>query len=222
MEEYTRMSEPIDSASDADDASPARPLDARLARRLVRPLDGTRARPNHLTTLRLVLGLTSAWFLAHPSLAMADIGAFLFALSNFVDHTDGELARISGASSRFGHAYDLVCDAIIHTVLFAALGYGLLQGPLGIWAPCIGLVAGLSVAFIFWLHMLMEDELGKAEAKLPSAGWFEIEDVLYLFPLVTLFDVRETFLVLAFIGAPAFALWLAWYFRRLRGRTAEE
>ncbi|XRG82277.1 CDP-alcohol phosphatidyltransferase family protein [Salinisphaera sp. SPP-AMP-43] len=212
------MSEPIDPAARSS-AAPARPLDARLARRLVRPLEGTSARPNHLTTLRLVLGLVSAFCLAHASLVMANIGAFVFALSNFVDHTDGELARISGASSRFGHLYDLACDAIIHTLLFAALGYGLIHSDLGGWAPFMGLVAGVSVAFIFWLHMVMEDELGKAGAKLPSAGWFEIEDVLYLFPLVTICNVRESFLVLAFIGAPAFAIWLGWYFRLLRRRA---
>ncbi|MES1937641.1 CDP-alcohol phosphatidyltransferase family protein [Salinisphaera hydrothermalis] len=213
------MSEPIDSAREDQGADSSRPLDARLARRLVRPLDGTAARPNHLTTVRLVLGLVSAWCLAHGSLVEANIGAFVFALSNFVDHTDGELARMSGASSRFGHLYDLACDAIIHTLLFAALGYGLIHGPLGAWAPLMGLVAGASVAFIFWLHMVMEDELGKAGAKLPSAGLFEIEDVLYLFPLVTIFDIREAFLVLSFIGAPAFAIWLGWYFRVLRTRS---
>lgn len=199
-----------------DSAAAARPLDARLARALVRPLEGTAATPNHLTTIRLVLGLASALCLAQGGLAMANIGAFIFAFSNFVDHTDGELARLSGASSRFGHIYDLVCDALIHTLLFASLGYGLHNGPLGDWAPIMGVVAGASVAFIFWLHMTMEAELGKAGAKLPSAGWFEIEDILYLFPLVTLFDVRAGFVALAFIGAPVFALWLGWYFRHLR------
>lgn len=209
------MSEPAKSPPRSS-AAVARPLDARLARALVRPLEGTAATPNHLTTVRLVLGLASALCLAHGGLAVANIGAFIFAFSNFVDHTDGELARLSGASSRFGHLYDLGCDALIHTLLFAALGYGLHGGPLGNWAPIMGLIAGGSVAFIFWLHMVMEDELGKAGAKLPSAGWFEIEDILYLFPLVTLFDVREGFLLLSFVGAPAFAIWLVWYFRHLR------
>ena len=92
---------------------------------------------------------------------------------------------------------------------------------LGMAAPVMGLVAGGAVAFIFWRHMVMEEELGKAGAKLPSAGWFEIEDVLYLFPLVTLFDVREPFLIAAFIGAPAFALWLGWYFRTLQARRSK-
>lgn len=216
------MSELHDSVKSGRHSASSRPLDARVARRLVGPLKGTPVRPNYLTTVRLVLGLVSAWCLAHQSLVLANIGAFVFALSNFVDHTDGELARISGASSRFGHVYDLACDAIIHTLLFIALGYGLVYGPLGVWAPLMGAAAGVSVAFIFWLHMVMEDELGKAGARLPAAGLFEIEDMLYLFPLVTIFDVRQAFLVLAFIGAPVFAVWLGWYFRVLRARAKED
>ncbi|GAB3675012.1 CDP-alcohol phosphatidyltransferase family protein [Salinisphaera aquimarina] len=196
----------------------ARPLDARLARRLVEPLESTRATPNHLTTLRLVLGLSAAAFLAHGGLAWANLGAFVFAFSNFVDHTDGELARLSGASSRFGHWYDLISDALIHTLLFAALGYGLRAGVLGDWAVLMGVIAGAAVAFIFWLHMHMESALGKADASLPAARYFEIEDVLYLFPLVTLFQIRTPFLIAAVIGAPIFAIWLGWYFMQLRRR----
>lgn len=210
------MSESIGPPHRDDPGVSARPLDARLAARLVRPLQDTATTPNHLTTARLVLGLASALCLAQGSLAMANLGAFIFAFSNFVDHTDGELARMSNASSRFGHLYDLICDAAIHTLLFAALGYGLHDGPLGDWAPIMGLVAGGAVAFIFWLHMFMEQQLGKTGATLPSAGWFEIEDVLYLFPLVTLFNVREGFLLLSIVGAPAFAIWLGLYLRHLR------
>ena len=210
------MADSGNNTRDPRAAEPARPLDARLARWLVTPLQATRVTPNHLTTLRLVLGLAAAACLARGSLGWANVGAFIFALSNFVDHTDGELARISGKSSRFGHWYDLASDALIHTLLFAALGYGLRDGAFGVGAAVLGAIAGAAVAFIFWLHMHMESVLGKSDAALPSASAFEIEDVLYLFPLVTLFDVRTPFLIAAVIGAPAFALWLAWYFRRLR------
>lgn len=208
------MNESSDSSRISSNAS--RPLDARLARRLVAPLETTRATPNHLTTLRLVLGLAAAFCLAQGSIAWANIGAFVFAFSNFVDHTDGELARMSGTSSRFGHWYDLISDALIHTLLFAALGYGLHAGVLGDWAVLMGAVAGAAVAFIFWLHMYMESILGKTDASLPSARYFEIEDVLYLFPLVTLLQIRTPFLIAAVIGAPAFALWLGLYFVRLK------
>ena len=38
----------------------ARPWDARLARRLVAPLIGSWVTPNHLTTLRLAVGIAAA------------------------------------------------------------------------------------------------------------------------------------------------------------------
>ena len=39
---------------------------------------------------------------------------------NFHDHTDGELARIGGKTSRIGHLYDLASDAAVTILLFIA------------------------------------------------------------------------------------------------------
>lgn len=194
-------------------AAALRPLDAKLAGLLVRPLVNTAVRPNHLTTIRLLLGLAAAAGLAAGVPAWADAGAWLFVVSNFVDHGDGELARLSGASSHFGHRYDLACDAVVHVLVFAALGYGL-RAVLGYWGWIGGIVAGVAVAFIFWWHLRMANRLGTQRAALPAAGLFEIEDVLYLFPLVTIFDIRVAFLVAALVGAPLFAIWLVWYSAR--------
>lgn len=80
-----------------------RTWDARLARSLVRPLVDTAVTPNHLTTLRLLIGLAGALCLAQGGFGWINAGALLIVLSNFVDHTDGELARISGKSSKIGH-----------------------------------------------------------------------------------------------------------------------
>ena len=41
--------------------------------------------------------------LAHGGFGWSNAGAFLIVLSNFVDHTDGGFARISGKSSKIGH-----------------------------------------------------------------------------------------------------------------------
>jgi archaetidylinositol phosphate synthase len=193
--------------------------DARLARRLVRPLRDSWVTPNHLTTVRLVLGLVAAGCFAVGTLAWAHAGAWLFVLSNFVDHTDGELARLSGKSSRWGHYYDRACDFVIHVLLFVGMGYGLRGEALGHWTLALGTVAGLSVAGIFWLHLHMEERLGKANARLPSVSAFEVEDVMYLLPLVTLFELRPEFLLAAAVGAPAFGLGLLLYYRHLRRRV---
>ena len=50
-------------------------------------------------------------------------------LSNFLDHTDGELARIGGKSSRIGHIYDLARDAAVTVMLFVAIGIGQRRNP---------------------------------------------------------------------------------------------
>lgn len=198
-----------------------RPWDARLARRLVTPLKDSRATPNHLTTVRLAVGLAAAAAFLPGTYGWVNIGALLLILSNFLDHTDGELARISGKSSRIGHIYDLASDTVVTILLFLAIGIGvgtrvgsLLQLP----PAMLGLVAGSAVALIFYLRMRIEALAGKAASKQGSLAGFETEDVLYLLPLVTLFNGLTNFLVAAAIGAPLFAIWVIADYRRVLRR----
>lgn len=190
-----------------------RQYDARLARWFVTPLVNTRVTPNHLTTLRLIVGLACAWAFSQGGYAMANLGALLLVLSNFIDHTDGELARISGKTSKIGHYYDLASDAFVTVLLFGGIGMGvdaIAPGqyplPVPLSASALGWIAGVAVALIFFLRMRIEDRVGKAGTKQASVGGFETEDVLYLMPLVTLFDGTRGFLIAAAIGAPLFAL----------------
>ncbi|WP_297352745.1 CDP-alcohol phosphatidyltransferase family protein [Paraburkholderia sp.] len=197
--------------------------DARLARRLVTPLVNTFVTPNHLTTLRLLIGVAGALGLARGGFAWTNAGALLIVLSNFVDHTDGELARIRGKSSRIGHFYDLACDALVTVLLFVGLGLGI--GPVheaGRVLPggLLGGLAGVAVAVIFFLRMRIEDMEGKSGTKQATVAGFETEDVLYLLPLVTLTGIITPFVVAASIGAPLFAIWVIVDYRRALRRTA--
>ena len=199
-----------------------RTWDARLARRLVTPLIDTRITPNHLTTLRLLIGAAGALCLARGGFAFSNAGAFLIVLSNFVDHTDGELARISGKTSRIGHFYDLASDALVTVLLFLGMGIGMsTAGGLGLVAlpTLLGAIAGVSVAVIFFLRMRIEEMAGKAGTKQASAGGFETEDVLYLLPLVTLTSGTSLFIIAASIGAPLFAVWVMVDYRRVSRRA---
>jgi len=202
---------------------PPRTWDARLARRLVTPLVNTWVTPNHLTTLRLLIGLAGALCLAHGEFAWANAGALLIVLSNFVDHTDGELARIGGKSSRIGHFYDLACDALVTVMLFVGMGVGAgathIAG-LKIAPGVLGAVAGVAIALIFFLRMRIEEMAGKAGTKQASVGGFETEDVLYLLPIVTLTSVVLPFVVVASIGAPLFAVWVVVDYWRVARRAA--
>ncbi len=205
-----------------------RPWDARLARRLILPLKDSRVTPNHLTTVRLVVGLAAALAFTRGTFGFSNLGALLLVLSNFLDHTDGELARVSGKSSRIGHFYDLASDAAVTILIFIAMGVGaggmtgslinsgLLDGSaLDLPPVVLGGLAGCAIALIFYLRMRMEEMAGKSATQQPSLGGFETEDVLYLLPLVTLLDGVTPFLIAAAIGAPLFAVWVVIDYRRL-------
>lgn len=195
-----------------------RPWDARLARAVVAPLASTRVTPNHLTTVRLAVGLAGAAAFTVGTYGWANIAALVVVLSNFLDHADGELARISGKTSRIGHVYDLASDAAVTILLFVAMGVGVgssSDNSLGLPPPVLGAVAGAAVALIFFLRMRIEEMGGKAASRQASLGGFETEDILYLLPLVTLSNCIMPFLIAASIGAPLFAAWVVIDYRRV-------
>jgi phosphatidylglycerophosphate synthase len=192
--------------------------DARLAARLVAPLRDTAVTPNHLTTVRLATGLIGIYLLA---LGALNAGAWLVTLSNFLDHTDGELARMTGRGSRFGHIYDLASDALITIGMFLGLGLGIAGITDDHSATAMGAIAGLSVAAIFQMRSDMEERLGKSATRQPNFAGFEPEDILYLLPVVTHGGFAMGFLKLAAVGAPLAALVvLALFVRSRRGASA--
>jgi archaetidylinositol phosphate synthase len=195
-----------------------RPWDARLARRMVAPLIDSWVTPNHLTTLRLGVGLAAAAAFTPGSYGWSNLAALLLVLSNFLDHTDGELARMSGKTSRFGHLYDLACDAAVTILLFVAIGVGVgAKGGFDLSVPpaILGALAGTAIALIFFLRMRIEELHGKAATRQASLGGFETEDVLYLLPLATLSNALTPFLVASAICAPVYAIWVVIEYRRL-------
>ena len=185
-----------------------KPWDAQLAYRLVYPLRASALTPNHFTVIRLLVGVLAFIGLAEGSYLWSNIGAVCFAISNFLDHTDGEYARLTGKMSSFGHYFDLASDAAANILLFLGIGIGLMHGKLGIYALPMGAAAGIAVAAIFHMRAFIEDSIGKERARQPHYGGMEAEDILYLLPLVTLFEQQTIFLMLASVGAPLFCLWV--------------
>jgi archaetidylinositol phosphate synthase len=181
------------------------------------PLKDSWVTPNHLTTLRLAVGLAATAAFLPGIYGWSNLGALLLILSNFLDHTDGELARISGKTSRIGHVYDLASDAAVTILLFIAIGVGIGASPkivLPVPPAALGLLAGCAIALIFFLRMRIEDMHGKTASQQASMGGFETEDVLYLLPLVTLSNGTLPFLLAAALCAPLFAVWVVIDYRR--------
>lgn len=193
-----------------------KPWDARLAFWLIYPLRNSFVTPNYLTTLRLLFGLLAAWGLASGDYAVTNLGALCFVISHFLDHTDGELARLTGNMSRLGHVYDLIADGAVNVLLFVGIGIGASIQGFGHWDAVMGLIAGLAVAAIFQMRAYIEETLDREAARQPNLGGIEIEDILYLLPVVTLLDGLHVFLILAVIGAPLFALWTFLEYRQVR------
>lgn len=190
----------------------SKPWDARIARAVVRPFVESRLHPNHITTLGLLVGLGSAYGFALGG-SGASWGAALFLLAGVIDHADGELARMSGKTSDFGHTYDRIVDLIVKTSLFTAMGVGLRESSLGNAAVPMGLAAGASLVAIFTIRGARAKRVGTAAYAQPSWAGFELEDILYVIAPVTWLGGLETFFRIAVIGIPGFAVWsaLVWW-----------
>jgi phosphatidylglycerophosphate synthase len=181
------------------------PWDQRLARVLARPLSATPITPSQITTLSLTIGLLAALLYAQDGWAL-HLGAACFVLSFWLDHLDGELARMTGRTTSFGHYYDLAAGGAVLVALFVGIGIGACRGALGAWSIGLGASAGLATAVIFVLRMELERRAGKAASRQPNLLGFELEDVMYLVGPITWFGLLHPFLLLAGIGAPLFAL----------------
>ncbi|MFN8545204.1 MAG: CDP-alcohol phosphatidyltransferase family protein [Candidatus Binatia bacterium] len=188
-----------------------RSWDSRLARRLVLPLRDTWVHPNHVTTAGLLTGCVAA--AAYATGTHASWGAALYGLSAILDHADGELARATGRTSAFGRAYDRFSDLSIKVLVFAGMGIGLRHGGLGLLGPASGIAAGVAFVAIFLMRNAIARRRGWDALAQPSAGGFEIEDVLYVALPVTWLGLLAPFCVAAGVGAPTFALWVAREYR---------
>ena len=188
--------------------------DQRIARLFVRPLVNTPVTPNQITALRLLTGLGACGCLAYGETPVIHWGAGLFVISNFIDHMDGELARLSGRTSRFGHLFDIYSDVIVHILLFVSIGIGLSDGWLGEVAWIMGVVSGISVSGLFALFQYLEGRMGVKQAGLPRIAGFEIEDVMYLVSPAIWGGGLVPILILATAGAPLFGIWSLIRYRR--------
>jgi phosphatidylglycerophosphate synthase len=162
--------------------------------------------PNHLTTLRLLSGLTAAGLFAMGGPPWTYGAAAAFVLSVLLDRADGELARSTGRTSAWGHTYDVITDAVVNSLLFVGLGIGLRHGVLGPWAILLGIVAGVAVTATLLMVIRTEARDGPRAAELGSLGGFDVDDAILLAPLAAVLGFELPALLAAAFVTPAFAL----------------
>ena len=181
---------------------------------IVRPLVPTRVTPNHLTTVRIIAGVSAAVALGTGQPGWSAAGAGLFILSMLLDRADGDLARLTGRTSPGGHTYDLFADTLCNALIFVGLGIGLRGSEFGFWAIPMGLLAGAAVATVLLLVVRIEALQGARAAEIGSFMGFDPDDAMLLVPLAILIGWNEGLLIAATIGAPVFALLFAVLFRK--------
>jgi phosphatidylglycerophosphate synthase len=155
-------------------------LTHKLARVVVKPFLGTRLRPNHLTTLRLLFGVAACVCFAMGDRPDVNWGGGLWLLSAFLDRADGELARIGNMTSRAGHFYDCFADNFVNSLFFLAIGVGLRHSFLGQWAISLGIANALSILACGIFSAQLEQR-SPPQTKAYSGRWgFDPDDALYL------------------------------------------
>ncbi len=111
-----------------------RPLGIRIARALA----GTRISADEVTLWALVAGLVGGQLFLYPDRRLNALGFLMWVVSDVFDSADGQLARLRGASTRFGRALDGISDSLRFAYLYLCLLLRLLAVGAG-W-PAVALV----------------------------------------------------------------------------------
>lgn len=142
----------------AADSGVDRYLHRRCSRWITRLLVRTPVTPNQVSLSSLAIGLGAIWCFWHATPASALGGVVLYALASIVDHSDGELARLTFQESRFGANLDWSIDTIIHAGIVLSVGLttgGLLMRAVGVLAA-----SGVTLSALFARRLPREIEVG--------------------------------------------------------------
>ena len=153
------------------------------ARTFVRPLVGTRVRPNHITLLRLVTGVLACLLLGIGGGRGELWSGVLWLSSAFLDRGDVELARVGKMQSRGGHLFDYFTNVAVNSGFFLAAGINLYKAGAGNWSIRAGVLACAAMIACSLLAEAYESEVATGE-RVWEGGWgFQPDDALYLLPL---------------------------------------
>ena len=180
--------------------------DQRIARAVVRGIAWLPVSPNVLTAAGMGVGILAGVLFAQGTRMETVIGSLLFMVAVWMDHVDGEFARATKRTSRFGHYFDHVAAMTSYAAMFVGAGIGLRDTWLGEWAVPCGISAGVSVVLIFSIRLWQETTFGKETTVQTVRGGFEIEDTLYAVGPIAWLGLLPPFIAAAGIGTPAYLL----------------
>lgn len=95
-----------------------------LSARLTRQISRTPLKPNHITTVGLIIGVLGGASMASGTRGGMLCGAALLHAAFILDNCDGDLARLKSLQSKWGARYDLFSDWVTDCALWWGLAAG--------------------------------------------------------------------------------------------------
>ncbi|HUG35502.1 MAG TPA: CDP-alcohol phosphatidyltransferase family protein [Candidatus Limnocylindrales bacterium] len=138
-------------------------LHRRCSIHITRLLVRTPATPNQVSLASFLVGTSAIWCFWHATPWSAPAGVLLYAAACILDHSDGELARLTFQESPLGAHLDWAIDTIIHSMLVLAMAVSAGGGPIVLAIGALGAV-GVTLSALFARHLPREIEVG------PSVG----------------------------------------------------
>lgn len=188
----------------------------RFARLLVRPLLGTAVRPNHITQLRIFIGLASCGFLAVGTVRSSIWSGVLWIIACLLDRADGELARLGDLRSDSGKVLDFYSDLILDSLWFLAAGVAASRGSLGGIGLVLGLISCASLAVCIVMAEVFERRSGGGVKTYYGIEQFHPDDALFLLPAFVWVGWQNMLLVASSAITPVMGVIIVLRYLRLR------
>ncbi|MGB0629721.1 MAG: CDP-alcohol phosphatidyltransferase family protein [Alphaproteobacteria bacterium] len=183
-----------------------KPYDQAICALLVRSLINTPVTPNHITTVSLVLGLAASGLFAWGAGTAPLWAAGLVTVARFIDHMDGELARQSGQTSKFGAMYDSLTGTACYGTMFLGMAYAEWRFGAGSWALWLAGAAMVLIIVNMLLQFRVETWTGTAPDPYPQFGRIQVEDGIYLILPIIWLTGTWWFFVIGTIGTLIFTI----------------
>ena len=211
---YGALGSPIDTRFDTA-------FHRRLSRPVTRIAIALRLTPNQVSLLSLIVGLLAVWSFWTATPLGAAFGLVLYAAAAVLDHSDGEVARLTLRESRLGEWLDVISDTSVHGLLVLAMG-GATQQVAGRAGIGLGALAAVGVVVSAMLAKTSPRStsggVGGALDALGSRDGFYA--MLIVFILSLAFAPSALPILMIIVTAGSHAYWLTRLAHRLFARSA--
>ncbi len=196
-------------------------LHRHCSRWITRVLVRTPVTPNQVSILSLCIGLGAVWCFWHATAASAALGVLCYALACVVDHSDGEIARLTFQESRLGAHLDWAIDTVIHAGLVLAMAVSSGGGALTVVIGVVG-ASGVALSALFARYLPREIAVGETVGGvLKNMGNRDLFYVLLLVFVLLRWGLPAALPLLAVVVAlGSQTYWMACVGRIRRGRSA--